>query len=92
MITIEQAVEAARNFVKRVNVEDELKQLRVEEIESSEDNERWFVTLGWVEPAARTIGFSGLTPATIEALPRVYRVFSVDAESGEVISMKMRDE
>lgn len=92
MITIENAVDSARAFASRLYAEGELKQLRVEEIESSEDNKKWFVTLGWIEPAIRQIGgFAGLTNASLEPLPRVYKLFTIDAETGEVKSMKMRD-
>jgi hypothetical protein len=70
----------------------ELNHLRVEEIELSDDKTQWLVTLGWVEPGSRTVGTGGLyvRPA-VEALPRVYKLFPVDAESGEVSTMKMRD-
>lgn len=92
MISIQDAVKAARDFAEVLYSEGELKQLRVEEIESSEDGKHWLVTLGWVEPATRQIGgFAGLTNATIEPLPRVYKVFTIDAETGRVLSMKMRE-
>lgn len=90
MVSIEDAVKAAHDFAKRLYDSGELKDLRVEEIEHSED--KWVVTLGWVEPAVREVGgFAGLTNvATLEPLPRVYKVFTVDKD-GQVESMKMRD-
>lgn len=92
MISIEEAVKAARDFASKLYSEGELKDLRVEEIESSEDDNKWFVTLGWVEPAVQQLGgFAGLANARIEPLPRVYKVFTIDAETGRVESMKMRD-
>lgn len=92
MISIEDAVNSARDFAGRLYAEGELKQLRVEEFESSADDKKWIVTLGWIEPAVRQIGgFAGLTNTTLEPLPRVYKIFTIDAETGRVLSMKMRN-
>ena len=76
MITIKDAVNAALRFARQLYDKEEMEELRVEEIESSEDGKKWLVTLGWVEQAVRQIGgFAGLTNASIEPLPRVYKVF-----------------
>lgn len=92
MINIEKAVKSARDFASLLYSEGELRELRVEEIESSEDETKWFITLGWVEPAVQQLGgFAGLANARIEPLPRVYKVFTINAETGHVESMKMRD-
>ncbi len=92
MISMQEAVKAARDYARQLYPEEELKGLRVEEIESSPDDKIWYVTLGWVEPAIREVGgFGGLTNLAVAALPRVYKVFEVDGETGRVGSMKMRD-
>lgn len=91
MISIEDAVKSAREFAERLYAEGELKQLRVEEIESSDDDKKWLITLGWIEPAVKQIGgFAALANATLEPLPRVYKIFAIDAVTGHVLSMKMR--
>lgn len=94
MISIEEAVSAAKAYAARVFSESELKQLRVEEIESTRDDTQWLVTLGWLEPAVRQLGglgaFAGLSHNSLEAVPRVYKIFTIDAETGDVKSMKMR--
>lgn len=92
MITAQDAVSAARDYLKTIVEDRELQHLRVEEIELSEDRSQWLVTLGWVEPANRTVaGSIGVyTRPAVEALPRVYKLFPVDAETGTVSSMKMR--
>ena len=51
--------------------------LSVEEIELSEDGRYWFVTLGF--SLSYLIG------------PKSYKVFKVDAYTGEVLSMKIRE-
>ena len=92
MIGIEEAVRAAKDFAERLYAEGELRQLRVEEIETTDDDTKWLVTLGWVEPAVRQFGgIAGIANNSIEPLPRVYKVFTIDAENGEVESMKMRE-
>lgn len=90
MINMQDAVRAARDFAGQMYSEGELKKMRVEEIESSEDDKKWFVTLGWVEEAVQQVG-GFATNATLERVPRVYKVFVVDAADGHVVSMKMRN-
>lgn len=94
MIDVKQAVKAATTFARELFDGDELRHLRVEEVELSDDQKLWNITLGWVEPAVRA-KVSPLIPAygqdDIQKLPRVYKVFDVDAESGAVHSMKIRD-
>lgn len=93
MIGIEEAVQAAKSFVQHLYTEDEIRQLRVEEIEASDDDAKWFITLGWVEPAVRRVGGSGFlpTPSEYQASPRVYKKLTIDANTAKVDSMKMRD-
>lgn len=92
MITIQDAVKAAKEFAISLYKEDELKNMRVEEIELASDEGRWLVTLGWVETSVRQLGgLAGLTNASIEPLPRVYKIFTVNSESGNVESMKIRE-
>lgn len=94
MVSIENAVSSALEFATKIydKSKDELKNLRVEEIELIENEEVWIVTLGWTETAVRQIGgFAGLTNASIEPLPRVYKIFTIDAKNGTVKSMKIRE-
>jgi len=94
MIDVKQAVKAATTFARELFDGEELRHLRVEEVELSDDRRLWNITLGWVEPAVRTKA-APLIPAygqeDIQKLPRVYKTFDVDAESGAVQSMKMRE-
>ena len=56
MISIQDAVKAAREFALHLYTQDELKQMRVEEIESTPSEDKWLVTLGWVESSVRQVG------------------------------------
>ena len=58
----------------------------LEEVELSDDDKYWFITLsfdGSVAPPPNT--FSFLTKS------RLYKIFKVDAYTGEIRSMKIRD-
>ena len=93
MISYKEAVKAAQQYVAELFPAQELRGLRVEEITPSDDEKYWNVTLGWVAPDIRTITPSPLayTSAQVVEAPRVYKTFKIDAESGAVISMVMRD-
>jgi hypothetical protein len=93
MIDLKQAVQAATTFARDLFVDEDLRHLRVEEVELSPDQRLWNITLGWVEPAVRAK--PSLIPdydeVGLQKLPRVYKVFNVDVESGAVQAMKMRE-
>lgn len=87
MIDVTQAVKSAESFARAVYPESDLRYLRLEEVECGES--RWNVTLGWVEPAETSSGIMFI--ADMRKLPRLYKRFEVDGETGEVKSMKIRD-
>jgi hypothetical protein len=94
MIDVKQAVEAATAYARELFRDEELRHLRVEEVELSSDQRVWNITLGWVEPAVRQDTGSLLIrsgTAELQRLPRVYKVFRVEAETGAVHGMKMRE-
>lgn len=95
MISVKQAAQAAEAFAKNLYPEGELQLLRLEEAELADDESAWRITLGWMEPA---VGYAAKTAAELfvragntEKLPRVYKTFLVDRESGEVKSMRIRN-
>ena len=94
MVEMKEAVKAAHAFAVDLYEDEELRGLRVEELELTEsDPLEWRVTLGWVEMARASISSSLLVAARgHQALPRVYKVFHVDADSGMVKRMTMYDE
>lgn len=89
MIDVKQAVRSAEVYARLLFPESELQHLRLEEVDRSEDDSRWLITLGWVEPAVTGNGI--VFSAGAQRLPRVYKLFEIDAETGEVTSMKIRD-
>ncbi|HKP76251.1 MAG TPA: hypothetical protein VJT67_12055 [Longimicrobiaceae bacterium] len=90
MVDVKQAVKSAESYARELFGDQELSHLRLEEVEFSELEALWKVTLGWVEPAVAKPGLV-FSNGSIQRLPRVYKVFEVDAETGKVRSMKIRD-
>ena len=84
MIGIKEAVQAALRFAQELYGLADAERLMLEEIEPTEDGRFWMITLGIpgalqpVELIARRTGNER------------YKVFKVDAETGKVLSMKMR--
>lgn len=89
MIDVTQAIESAHRYVRKLYSESDLRELRLEEVELSEDDTRWNITLGWLESTVR--GIDILISTDKRRLPRVYKLFEVDAKTGEVTAMKIRE-
>jgi len=92
MLTVKEAVQAAEQWVRELYPKQELEHLRLEEVTLSEDDRYWRITLGWVEPAVQMpASISFALGKDIHVLPRVYKTLEVDAETGAVKSMKIRE-
>ena len=83
MVSIKQAVANAVTFAQDVLGANLLHSIRLEEVESND--QAWFITLSMnmpdeMMPALAAIGG-----------PRVYKIFTVDKENGEVTAMKIRE-
>jgi hypothetical protein len=103
-IQIRSAVDKAIQFLCNVNAVsmNDFKDLRLEEIERSEDDQHWLITLGYtVETVAPKNGSNHDFLAMISSdqaqgtmvkpfYERVYKVFKVNIETGTVESMKIR--
>jgi hypothetical protein len=91
MIGVKQAVQAAQDWVRQLYSDFALQHLRLEEVELSEDERHWNITLGWIEPAVPENAFAATLSSGARVLPRVYKALEVDVESGAVKSMKIRE-
>lgn len=56
----------------------------VEELELTEDGKNWIVTLGYLE-------YAGIVPIMQRRQDMIYKTFKVDARTGAVMSMKIRE-
>lgn len=87
MIDVKQAARAAEAFVRALIPESGLRDVRLEEVDLSDDGGAWDITLGWADPGAAQNALF-FNPA--QSSPRVYKTLRVDGTSGEVTSMKIR--
>jgi hypothetical protein len=98
MISIQEAIRSAIEFAEQLYPSEKLQDMEIEEIESSDDDQLWLVTLGWqgkpeesFKPSGGGFGGGGFGAALLGRTRRIYKIFTIDAETGEVISMKMRE-
>ncbi len=95
-INVRDATNAAISFLGEVTdkMGRELSNIRLEEVELSEDEKTWFITLGYdrlisreqspFEPPSLS-NFKTSTP-----LKREYKIFQINSQDGAVKSMKIR--
>lgn len=93
MLDVKEAVAAAEAIARTLYSEAELKGLRVEEIDAAQDGKQWLITLGWPESHVRQVTSStfGVSNGGVYAVPRVYKQFTIAADSGAMLSMKDRN-
>lgn len=88
-INVNDAVKLAKGFVESIIDKKQLINLAVEEVDLSGDGEYWLITLGWggsfIKPTALD-KMVGIDPST-----RIYKVFYVNARTGDVSKMKIRE-
>lgn len=86
MVDLKTAVSATHNYLQSIqSIMGNLQDIRLEEVELSEDKEYWLITLGFDIPAKTK------SPLAIGLAPnREYKVFKVNAHTGEVEAMKIR--
>jgi hypothetical protein len=82
-IGVKDAVQAAMAAIRELLPASELNDLRLEEVDQSEDERFWLITLGFYPPSEGPL-------APLARAPRKYKVFTVDADTGKVRSMKIR--
>jgi len=87
IIDVKQAVTAAIQFLQRLF--PDLPDLRLEEVELSEDGEEWLITLGFLVKQPRTALENVLDPEGVD-WNRIYKLVRVDAKTGHAKSMKIR--
>lgn len=86
MITIEEAVNATYDFLDKIPYHEAIKEsASIEEVELAEEENKkiWKITLGF--PGKASV-LNPLSPS------KDYKVFYVDAETGIVNKMKIREE
>ena len=94
MIDAKLAVEVARAYLRSIQdiLDTPLNNLRLEEVELSEDDQYWLITLGYDNPnKPKELSNLSLVSPQLARLAREYKVFRIRSEDGEVKSMKIRE-
>jgi hypothetical protein len=89
MIDVKDAVKIAMDFVKNIYTGEKFDRVTLEEVELSDDSPFWYVTLG-LGQVIQTDPFAVLSGGGKVSVK--YKVFTIHRETGEVISMKIRQE
>jgi hypothetical protein len=95
MIDVKQAVQAARNYLFELYEDEDIKDVLLEEVELSDDEDTWKITLGFWAPKIAPPRVDSKLAQQMAAImgaqyDRKYKMFTVDASTGAVKSMKDR--
>ena len=90
-VDVRSAVYTAQNYIQSIQyLMGSIEDLRLEEVELSEDRQFWLVTLGYNRPVDKTQNpLAELVPSS--KFERDYKIFKIDAETGDVKAMKIRE-
>ena len=105
MIPPKEAVSNAKKYLREIlEPEEEISDLRLEEVEFKEENKQWLITLGYLRPRdirnkakfERPSGFGSLKDLFDEGKDeetenRIYKRLVIDAENGIIKSMLIRE-
>lgn len=86
MIDVKEATQVALEYFQDIYSDESFSEVRLEEVEREEEGDTtyWLITIGFTE--RKKEGPLGQLPTS----SRRYKRFKIDAETGEVISMKIR--
>jgi len=83
MIDVKEATGKAKEYL--ISFFRKLDKVQLEEVELTNDKAHWFITMSY-EGVSNSVASSLLVGKSVR-----YKIFKLDAESGEVISMKIRE-
>jgi hypothetical protein len=90
LLDVKQAVEKATEYMSSLLKATDI---RLEEVEISDDERHWYITLSGLAPAKESP--QGEVQTALNAIfqgnqQRLYKTFTVDATNGSIRSMKIR--
>lgn len=91
MLEVKEAVAAARNAAKDFFDETPLNDLQLEEVEYEETSAAWLITLGFNVKNMNPMSGIGAALGGNQQYIRKYKIFCIDAITGKVKSMKIRE-
>ena len=90
-IDVKAAVGAAIDYLTflRDKISTELQNVRLEEVELTDDKKYWLITLGYDVPKHQT-PFERMVPSISPSYDREYKLFKINSESSQVEAMTIR--
>jgi len=90
-VDVKEAVGKAMDYLKDMYRIDQFKDVLLEEVDLSEDNKFWNVTIGFTRRQESTSGgpMATLIGQSTE-FKREFKIFQIDAENGALRSMRSR--
>ena len=83
MLDVKEAAQKASEYFATLYTDEGIHSVQLEEVEISDDGKYWLITLSYPMP--------GQLPTIDPNHKRKYKVFKIDAETGQVVSMKIRN-
>lgn len=84
-LDVKAAVATAAGYLKDLYSDEQLKNIRLEEVWLSDDEKYWYVTIGYDSPTAARHPLAGFRQPE-----REYKILKVRVEDGRVMEMKIR--
>jgi hypothetical protein len=88
-VPVQTAVSNAMSYVRNLYASEPIGDLLLEEVEFSESTEQWLVTIGFT--VSKITDDSTSFMFAKRNLARHYKVIHVDAQTGQPVSMKIRE-
>ncbi|MEM8504347.1 MAG: hypothetical protein AAF716_14480 [Cyanobacteria bacterium P01_D01_bin.1] len=91
MVDVTSAVASARNYLQGIQhlLDNSLENLRLEEVELTEDEKHWLITLGYDVPGKPQTMSQMFGPNSNYL--REYKLFRINSDDGKVEAMKIRN-
>jgi hypothetical protein len=83
MITVKEAAKSALDYLTDIYSSMELKDPMIEEVELSDDDKFWRITIGFLRPVEST-------SPIFKKYQKEYKLFEISTASGKVKAMKIR--
>lgn len=93
IIDVKAAVTAAFEYLNFLQdkISNELQDVRLEEVELSEDKKYWLITLGYDVPIRNQTAIEKIMMTSYSpSLKREYKLFKINSETSQVEAMKIR--
>lgn len=86
MIDVKEAVQIAQDYIRGLYNQDEIRDLALEEVELSDDNKFWIVTIGFTKQMSQPL--NPMEAMSGPKFSRFQKELKIDTESELVRSMK----